>query len=165
MAGEPVIAPALAKPPAKVQKSQKAQKAHKVQKGAKAQKDQIAGKAAKATPSADAGLVQAGVPAQVAAALRRAGVPASATSFYVVKLGAPSARASWNAQQPMNPASTMKLVTTFAGLQLLGPEYRWQTSLYADAQPGFDGTVNGNVYLRGRGDPKLVPSKPGCASA
>ncbi|WP_439684532.1 D-alanyl-D-alanine carboxypeptidase/D-alanyl-D-alanine endopeptidase [Cupriavidus oxalaticus] len=159
MAGEPVIAPALAKPPAKVQKSQKAQKAQKVQKGAKAQKDQIAGKAAKATPSADAGLVQAGVPAQVAAALRRAGVPASATSFYVVKLGAPSARASWNAQQPMNPASTMKLVTTFAGLQLLGPEYRWQTSLYADAQPGFDGTVNGNVYLRGRGDPKLVPEE------
>jgi D-alanyl-D-alanine carboxypeptidase/D-alanyl-D-alanine-endopeptidase (penicillin-binding protein 4) len=59
----------------------------------------------------------------------------------------------------MNPASTMKLVTTFAGLQLLGPDYRWQTSLYADAQPGFDGTVNGNVYLRGHGDPKLVPEE------
>ncbi len=99
------------------------------------------------------------MPAPVAAALQRAQVPASAASFYVVKIGAPQARASWNAQQPMNPASTMKLVTTFAGLQLLGPDYRWQTSLYADSQPDGYGMVNGNVYLRGRGDPKLVPEE------
>ena len=118
-------------------------------------------KAAKTSAStrADATLVRAGLPAQVATALQRAHVPASAASFYVVKIGAPSARASWNAQQPMNPASTMKLVTTFAGLQLLGPDYRWQTSLYADSQPDGNGTVNGNVYLRGRGDPKLVPEE------
>ncbi len=108
---------------------------------------------------ADSALVRAGVPAPVAAALQRAHVPASAASFYVVKIGAPQARASWNAQQPMNPASTMKLVTTFAGLQLLGPDYRWQTSLYADSQPDGYGMVNGNVYLRGRGDPKLVPEE------
>lgn len=102
---------------------------------------------------------RAGLPAQVSAALRRAQVPASAASFYVVKVGAPQATASWNAQAPMNPASTMKLVTTFAGLQLLGPDYRWLTSLYADSQPGQDGTLHGNVYLRGRGDPKLVPEE------
>ncbi|CAG2149285.1 D-alanyl-D-alanine carboxypeptidase DacB [Cupriavidus yeoncheonensis] len=112
-----------------------------------------------ASTRADATLVRAGLPAPVATALQRAHVPASAASFYVVKIGAPSARASWNAQQPMNPASTMKLVTTFAGLQLLGPDYRWQTSLYADSQPDGNGTVNGNVYLRGRGDPKLVPEE------
>lgn len=116
-------------------------------------------RAAKASAGADAGIVRAGVPVQVAAALRKAHVPASAASFYVIKVGAPAPRASWNAQAPMNPASTMKLVTTFAGLQLLGPDYRWQTSLYADNQPAGDGTVNGNVYLRGRGDPKLVPEE------
>ncbi len=58
-------------------------------------------------------------------------------------------RVSWNAETPMNPASTMKVVTTFAGLQLLGPDYRWLTSLYADSEPAADGTIRGNVYLRG----------------
>lgn len=151
LAAGPALSPALAKPPAKAATATKATKAAKAERATKT------GKPARA--AADPALVHAGVPAQVAAALRRAGVPASAASFYVIRLGAPAARASWNAQQPMNPASTMKLVTTFAGLQLLGPDYRWQTSLYADAQPTGDGTVNGNVYLRGRGDPKLVPEE------
>ncbi|MCM3604639.1 D-alanyl-D-alanine carboxypeptidase/D-alanyl-D-alanine endopeptidase [Cupriavidus pauculus] len=113
----------------------------------------------KTAASADPAAARSGLPSTVTAALQRAHVPLSATSFYVVKVGAPQARVSWNAQTPMNPASTMKLVTTFAGLQLLGPEYRWLTSLYADGQPGPDGVINGNVYLRGRGDPKLVPEE------
>lgn len=111
--------------------------------------------AAESAPAAP----RSGLPAGVTAALRHAHIPLAATSFYVIKVGAPAPRASWNAQAPMNPASTMKLVTTFAGLQLLGPAYRWQTSLYADGQPGPDGTINGNVYLRGQGDPKLVPEE------
>ncbi|SPA13596.1 Serine-type D-Ala-D-Ala carboxypeptidase [Cupriavidus taiwanensis] len=150
LAGGPALTPAYAKPPAKAAKATKPAKAPKAGKPA-------AKTATKAV--ADPALLSAGVPAPVAAALRRAGVPAAAASFYVVRLGDSTARASWNAQLPMNPASTMKLVTTFAGLQLLGPDYRWQTSLYADAQPGFDGTVSGNVYLRGHGDPKLVPEE------
>ena len=122
--------------------------------------------AAEARPPARTGhaarqspLQRAGLPASVAVALREAKVPPSDASFYVIKVGAPQARASWNAQAPMNPASTMKLLTTFAGLQLLGPQYRWRTSLYADHAPGSDGTVTGNVYLRGYGDPKLVPEE------
>ncbi|ABF07394.1 serine-type D-Ala-D-Ala carboxypeptidase/endopeptidase (penicillin-binding protein 4) [Cupriavidus metallidurans] len=109
--------------------------------------------------AADPAAARTGLPATVTTALRRAHVPLSAASFYVIKVGAPRPRVSWNAEAPMNPASTMKLVTTFAGLQLLGPDYRWLTSLYADGQPGPDGVINGNVYLRGRGDPKLVPEE------
>ncbi|WP_454762953.1 D-alanyl-D-alanine carboxypeptidase/D-alanyl-D-alanine endopeptidase [Cupriavidus campinensis] len=112
-----------------------------------------------ADSAAEPAAPRTGLPAAVTAALRRASVPLSAASFYVVKVGAPQARVSWNAETPMNPASTMKLVTTFAGLQLLGPDFRWLTSLYADSEPGADGTINGNVYLRGRGDPKLVPEE------
>ncbi|MDF3839306.1 D-alanyl-D-alanine carboxypeptidase/D-alanyl-D-alanine-endopeptidase [Cupriavidus basilensis] len=112
-----------------------------------------------AAAAAEPGTARSGLPASVLTALRRAHVPASATSFYVIKVGAHAPRASWNAQAPMNPASTMKLVTTFAGLQLLGPAYRWQTTLYADSQPGPDGTINGSIYLRGHGDPKLVPEE------
>jgi D-alanyl-D-alanine carboxypeptidase/D-alanyl-D-alanine-endopeptidase (penicillin-binding protein 4) len=37
-----------------------------------------------------------------------------------------------NASRAMNPASVMKLVTTFAGLEMLGPAYTWKTELYAD---------------------------------
>ncbi|TWG84272.1 D-alanyl-D-alanine carboxypeptidase/D-alanyl-D-alanine-endopeptidase (penicillin-binding protein 4) [Cupriavidus gilardii J11] len=99
-----------------------------------------------------------GLPATVTALLAQAKVPLSATSFYVIKQGAPAPVVTWNAQAPMNPASTMKLVTTFAGLQLLGPAFRWQTSLYAEREPDATGTV-GNVYLRGHGDPKLVPEE------
>ncbi len=68
----------------------------------------------------DLAAARTGLPASVTAALRRANVPLSAASFYVVKVGAPQARVSWNAETPMNPASTAKVVTTFAGLQLLG---------------------------------------------
>ncbi|MSP62845.1 MAG: D-alanyl-D-alanine carboxypeptidase/D-alanyl-D-alanine-endopeptidase [Myxococcales bacterium] len=53
-----------------------------------------------------------------------------------------------------NPASNVKLITTAAALALLGPEYRFKTVLYGDAQKG--GEVEGNLYLKGYGDPSLV---------
>jgi D-alanyl-D-alanine carboxypeptidase/D-alanyl-D-alanine-endopeptidase (penicillin-binding protein 4) len=55
----------------------------------------------------------------------------------------------------MSPASTMKLVTTYAALELLGPAYTWETALYADAVPQ-DGVLDGNLYLQGSGDPALT---------
>ena len=39
-----------------------------------------------------------------------------------------------DAAKPMNPASVMKLVTTFAALELLGPDYRWTTEAYLDGK-------------------------------
>ena len=55
----------------------------------------------------------------------------------------------------MNPASVMKLVTTFAALDLLGPAYTWSTPVYLDGTVQ-DGALRGNVYVRGQGDPALV---------
>ena len=55
----------------------------------------------------------------------------------------------------MNPASVMKLVTTFAALELLGRDYRWRTDAYLDG-PLVDGTLKGNLVLKGRGDPKIT---------
>lgn len=97
-------------------------------------------------------------PAAVASALRKARVSSDAISIYVAQVGASQPAVTWQAIRPMNPASTMKLVTTFAGLQLLGPSFRWQTAMYADS-PAIDGVISGNFYLRGRGDPKLVPEE------
>src|SRR5207253_1619830 len=59
-----------------------------------------------------------------------------------------------NERALLNPASNAKLVTTAAALALLGPEFRFKTALYAEALRG--GEVQGNLYLRGSGDPSLV---------
>jgi D-alanyl-D-alanine carboxypeptidase/D-alanyl-D-alanine-endopeptidase (penicillin-binding protein 4) len=56
---------------------------------------------------------------------------------------------------PLNPASVMKLVTTYAGLEILGPAYRWKTEAWV-AGPLKDGVLEGDLVLKGYGDPKLV---------
>ena len=64
----------------------------------------------------------------------------------------------WNASKPMNPASTMKLLTTLTSLEVLGPDYRWRTNVFTDGVI-HQGVLKGNVYLQGRGDPKLIPEE------
>jgi len=107
------------------------------------------------------------LPAEVAQALAQAGVPESSVAVLVVPLAPPAAapgqgrppavapRLAWQAEVPMNPASVMKLVTTYAGLDLLGPEYFWKTRVFAQG-PVEDGVLRGNLAIRGGGDPKLV---------
>ncbi len=65
---------------------------------------------------------------------------------------------NWRSTQAMNPASTMKLVTTLTGLDVLGPQYRWRTKLYTDGSI-YQGVLKGNLYLQGSGDPKLIPEE------
>jgi D-alanyl-D-alanine carboxypeptidase/D-alanyl-D-alanine-endopeptidase (penicillin-binding protein 4) len=55
----------------------------------------------------------------------------------------------------MNPASTMKLLTTFAALELLGPSFTWKTEAYAAGTLQAD-VLQGDLVLRGSGDPKLT---------
>ena len=79
------------------------------------------------------------LPATVASALRVAGVPDSSVALFVQEVGAPRPAVVFNAGAPMNPASVMKLVTTLAALELLGPTYAWKTEAYAA------GTQQGDV--------------------
>ena len=65
-----------------------------------------------------------------------------------------------NADRSVAPASTAKLVTTLAGLELLGADWKWRTGFYAKARPDAEGRVNG-IWLRGGGDPTLVAEKFG----
>ncbi len=51
-----------------------------------------------------------------------------------------------------NPASVMKLVTTVASLDVLGPTYKWKTELRADSKP-VNGVIEGDLYIKGYGDP------------
>lgn len=61
-----------------------------------------------------------------------------------------------NADAPMIPASNFKLVTTAVALACLGPDYRFTTDLLGPPVDQGTGVVNGNLYLRGTGDPTLV---------
>ena len=96
------------------------------------------------------------LPAEVAAALGRAKIPTDAVTLLVVDAqGRVPARLSHRAQVALNPASVIKLVSTYAALDLLGPAYRWRTSVYVQGTVR-EGTLHGNLYIQGGGDPKLV---------
>jgi D-alanyl-D-alanine carboxypeptidase/D-alanyl-D-alanine-endopeptidase (penicillin-binding protein 4) len=95
------------------------------------------------------------LPDPVSAALRNAGVPVNATAFVVLPLDGHGLTLAVNAATPMNPASTMKLVTTYAALNLLGPAYTWQTEALVDGPMRGD-TLAGPLVLHGSGDPMLV---------
>ncbi|WP_332777229.1 D-alanyl-D-alanine carboxypeptidase/D-alanyl-D-alanine-endopeptidase [Polaromonas sp.] len=100
------------------------------------------------------------LPPEVEAALARARVPRDTLAALVVDAapdpggkGAPLL--SYRADASVNPASVMKLVTTYAGLELLGPSFTWSTPVYVDGTIK-DGVLQGNLVIQGKGDPKLV---------
>lgn len=95
------------------------------------------------------------LPATVAGALKVAGIPVSSVGIVVQEADGVRPRLTFNADQSMNPASTMKLVTTFAALELLGPAYTWKTSLWTPA-PLDNGVLAGDLFIRGSADPKLT---------
>jgi serine-type D-Ala-D-Ala carboxypeptidase/endopeptidase (penicillin-binding protein 4) len=71
-----------------------------------------------------------------------------------------------NVGQPMMPASTMKLFTSAIAFERFGPDYHLSTDVLRDGQVGPDGTLTGNIYIRGDGDPALSGKfLPGGASA
>jgi serine-type D-Ala-D-Ala carboxypeptidase/endopeptidase (penicillin-binding protein 4) len=99
------------------------------------------------------------LPAAVESALSRAQIPREAVSVYVAPVEARKpARLTWQMASPMNPASVMKLVTTYAALEQLGPTYVWRTPVYLDGVVD-NGAFRGTVYIKGSGDPKLVSER------
>lgn len=99
--------------------------------------------------------LSAELPTPVTAALKEAGIPPQSVGIVVQSVDSATPLIRHNATQPMNPASAMKLVTTYAALELLGPAYTWKTEALADTLP-INGQLNGNLYLRGSGDPRLA---------
>ena len=94
------------------------------------------------------------LPAPVVQALKTAGIPLLQVGAFVQGVDSPTPLVHHNAQKAMNPASAMKLVTTYAALELLGPAHTWKTEALA-ATPPSDGILAGHLYLRGSGDPAL----------
>jgi len=98
------------------------------------------------------------LPPRVMKSLAANKIESNALSVVMLPLNSDATPTFVNADVSVNPASTMKLVTTYAALELLGPNHQWKTELHGDG-PLNDGTLNGNLYLKGGGDPKLNMEK------
>ncbi|MFO7704001.1 MAG: D-alanyl-D-alanine carboxypeptidase, partial [Halopseudomonas sp.] len=95
------------------------------------------------------------LPSQVKSSLDNARIPSSAMSLAIIPLEGQGVAQYVNADQVVNPASTMKLVTTFAALELLGPTYQWRTALHGTG-PIDNGVLQGDLVYRSGGDPKMT---------
>lgn len=102
--------------------------------------------------------VNATLPANVQKALQTNKLTGNDLSLVLIPLDGPGNPTYYNADVSVNPASTMKLFTTYAALEMLGPTYQWKTEFYTDGQLK-NGVLNGNLYLKGGGDPKLNMEK------
>lgn len=97
----------------------------------------------------------AALPASVKLAAKAAGIPLTALGLAVQEVGADGFLLQHNAQQAFSPASTMKLVTSTAALQILGPNYTWKTPVYGNGVLQGN-TWQGDLIIKGSFDPKLV---------
>ena len=97
----------------------------------------------------------AALPAPITKAMREVGVPLYAVSIYVREVGNVDPLIAHRSTEPMNPASTMKILTTLVGLDVLTPNYTWKTT-FSTASKIEAGVLRGPMYLRGSGDPKFV---------
>lgn len=95
------------------------------------------------------------LPEPVRAALARAGVPASAASVVVEPVIDGPVLVAHQAQAAVNPASVMKIITTYAALDLLGPAFTFHTDALVTGELS-GGVLKGDLIIRGGGDPKLT---------
>ena len=104
-------------------------------------------------------LVQgAQLPPVVSRAMARVGVPAQHVSIYVRDAGTNEVVVDLGSDTPRTPASTIKVLTTFAALDVLGPAYTWKTRAYAAGRVEH-GVLHGDLYLVGGGDPYMTDER------
>src|SRR5471032_769371 len=88
------------------------------------------------------------LPQSVAQALALAGIPDNSVGIFVQDVQVARPVIAVGDERALNPASTIKLLTTFAALDQLGPAYQWTTEVYADGALQGD-VLNGNLILKG----------------
>lgn len=94
------------------------------------------------------------LPAEIAAAMAASRLNPEGLSVYIQAVSSPAPLLTFNEDVPRNPASVMKLVTTYAGLGTLGADYRWPVELYTNGTVNGD-TLQGDLFLKGYGDPNF----------
>ena len=81
--------------------------------------------------------------------------------FYAKSVKTGAVVAQYNARKSLTPASALKVITTAAALEVLGKDHTFQTILEYDGQIDAKGTLKGNLYIRGGGDPTLGSPREG----
>ncbi len=94
------------------------------------------------------------LPAAVAARLDAERIPQDAMAVYVKRVSDGKVLVAHNADRSMQPASTLKLLTSLAALETLGPGFRGRSELRT-AGVVVDGVLKGDLVLRGEGDVDL----------
>jgi D-alanyl-D-alanine carboxypeptidase/D-alanyl-D-alanine-endopeptidase (penicillin-binding protein 4) len=102
--------------------------------------------------------VDSDLPIPVQSALNARNLPHDSLSVFVSDVDSGEVLLEWHGDEPRNPASTIKLLTTLVGLDLLGPAYRWRTDVYVAGELK-DGKLDGDLALKGYGDPFLVTER------
>ena len=98
---------------------------------------------------------QAPLPSEIVQMLRDASIPEAAMGAIAIRLSDGAVVLSHGADRSLQPASTMKLVTTLVGLETLGPNKRWQTE-FRSAATIDDGVLQGDLILKGGADGDLT---------
>ena len=101
---------------------------------------------------------RAELPPGVALALSQAGIPDSHVGIVVQAIDAPVPLLAHGEQRSFNPASVMKLVTTLAALDTLGPAHVFKTRVGIEGELR-DGVLVGDLVLQGGGDPGLTQER------
>ena len=105
-----------------------------------------------------AAIAEDALPVEVQSALNYRNLPHDTLSIHVTDLDNGETVLRWQDAVPRNPGSTIKLLTTLAALDVLGPTYTWRTEVYA-LGPIEDGRLDGDLLLKGHGDPFLVTER------
>jgi D-alanyl-D-alanine carboxypeptidase/D-alanyl-D-alanine-endopeptidase (penicillin-binding protein 4) len=95
------------------------------------------------------------LPGPIETALRGTGLPADSTAIFVQEVTSREPLIAVNAERGLLTASVIKVLTTYAGLELLGPTYAWLTEVHALGAVR-DGVLEGDLIVRGLGDPKIT---------
>lgn len=98
------------------------------------------------------------LPVRVLAALNARDLPHTTLSVAVVDVDSGESVLQWRGEQPRNPASTIKLLTTLVALDVLGPAYHWRTDVYLRGELN-GGRLDGDLLIKGYGDPFLVTER------
>ena len=111
-----------------------------------------------AAADAMAAMPDADWPVAIQSRLKELDLPDDALALAAVPLDGPGQARFVNADRVMNPGSTMKLLTTYAALELLGPTFKWHTRVYTNGEVNGD-VLEGDLILVGAGDPKLTEER------
>ncbi|MFA9273622.1 MAG: D-alanyl-D-alanine carboxypeptidase/D-alanyl-D-alanine-endopeptidase [Candidatus Aquirickettsiella gammari] len=98
------------------------------------------------------------LPPSVENLLKNAGLKNQQMHLLILPARGEQALLSYQAENSVNPASTLKLLTSFIALDELGPNFRWKTQIYTDGTLK-DGVLTGKLYLKGGGDPNFTWDK------